>query len=118
MFVCLSGFKGASTTEVILRPCIKVLGCDGTAVNTGTTGGVCRLFELVTGSPVHWFICQLHGNELNLRHLFMSLDGPASGPRSFFGPIGKACAGDVWKGAVQQLSADQLLLLRKNQAII
>ena len=29
---------------------IRVLGCDGTAVNTGTTGGVCRLFELVTGS--------------------------------------------------------------------
>ena len=30
-----------------------LLSCDGTAVNTGTKGGVCRLFELVTESPVH-----------------------------------------------------------------
>ena len=39
---------------------VKVLGCDGTAVNTGTAGGLCRLFELVAGAPVHWFVCQLH----------------------------------------------------------
>ena len=107
---------------------IRVLGCDGAATNTGTTGGVCRLFELVTESPVHWFICQLHGNELNLRHLLLDLDGTAAGPRSFSGPIGKACAGDVWDSAVvnftpvsghtpdlpaevlQQLSTDQQLL--------
>lgn len=48
---------------------VKVLGCDGTAVNTGTAGGVCRLFELVAGSPVHRIICQLHNNDLNHRHL-------------------------------------------------
>ena len=114
---------------------IKVLGCDGTAVNTGTTGGVCRLFELVTGSPVHWFICQLHGNELNLRHLFQSLDGTTSGPRSFSGPIGRTCAGDVWESevvafepvpghvpdlppdVVHQLSTDQQLLHQLASAV-
>lgn len=74
---------------------VKVLGCDGTAVNTGTSGGVCRLFEIVTQSAVHWMVCQLHSNELNLRHLFMRLDGATSGPRSFSGPLGKACARDV-----------------------
>ena len=54
---------------------------------------------------MHWFICQLHGNELNLRHLFMSLDGTTSGPRSFSGPIGKACAGDVWEREVVAFEA-------------
>ena len=49
---------------------IRALGCDGTAVNTGIRGGVCRLFETFTGQPVHWFICQLHANELNLRSVF------------------------------------------------
>ena len=103
---------------------VKVLGCDGTAVNTGANGGVCRLFEIVTQSAVHWFVCQLHSNELNLRHLFMRLDGATSGPRSFGGPLGKACAKDVWTlelvmfdavqghtdimaDIVQQLSRDQ-----------
>ena len=32
---------------------ICVLGCDGAAVNTGRSGGVCRLFELIQGKPVH-----------------------------------------------------------------
>ena len=76
---------------------VKALGCDGTAVNTGAAGGVCRLFELVTEAPVQWFICQLHANELNLRHVLLSLDGTTSGRRSFAGPIGKECATDVWE---------------------
>ena len=114
---------------------IRVLGCDGTAVNTGTTGGMCRLFELVTGAPEHWFICQLHGNESNLRHLLLKLDGTTSGPRSFSGPIGKACAGDVWERdvvafesapgstpdlpaeVVQQRSIDQQLLYQLASAV-
>ena len=59
---------------------VKVLGCDGTAVNTGVNGGVCRLFELISGKAVHWFVCQLHSNELNLRHVLQKLDGTTSGP--------------------------------------
>ena len=69
---------------------IKVIGCDGTAVNTGTRSGVIRLMEENLQAPVHWFVCQLHANELPLRHLFAHLDGPTTGPCGFSGPIGKS----------------------------
>ena len=59
---------------------IVVIGADGTAVNTSRHGGVCRLFELLRDKPVHWFICQLHSNELNLRELFTRLVGVTTGP--------------------------------------
>ena len=107
-------------------------GCDGTTVNTGTKGGMCWLFELVTESHVQKFICQLHGNELNLRCLLLlNLNGTTTGPKYFSGPIGKTCAGEVWERdvvefetqgvvcrgtcpicrlIVQQLSMDQQLL--------
>ena len=115
---------------------VRVLGCDGTAVNTGTRGGVCRLFEMFIGRPVHWFICQLHANELNLRSVFQGLDGTTTGPRSFSRPLGVQCAGDVWRlpvtefqpvpaGAVEEipeqlvmeLSVDQQLLYRLAWAV-
>lgn len=71
------------------KTAIQALGCDGTAVNTGTNGGIVRLFELSLKRPVNWFICQLHSNELPLRHLFAHLDGPTTGPTGFSGQIGK-----------------------------
>ena len=82
-------------------------------------------------------ICQLHGNELGLRHYFEKSDGGfgTSGPESFKGPIGKACTQDlhllpvvefekvetslsdleekVWK----DLSRDQKLLYRWTKAV-
>ncbi|CAG4928614.1 unnamed protein product [Colias eurytheme] len=66
-----------------------VVGCDGTVVNTGAKGGVIRCIERSLQKPLQWFICQLHANELSLRHMFEKLDGTTSGPRSFMGPIGK-----------------------------
>ena len=84
-----------------------------------------------------WLICQLHGNELGLRHYFDKCDGgfETRGLDSFNGPIGKACKGDihlldtvefekietslgdledkVWK----DLSCDQQLLYRWTKAI-
>ena len=35
-----------------------VLGSDGAAVNTGRSGGICRLFELIQEKPVHigWYV--------------------------------------------------------------
>ena len=84
-----------------------------------------------------WLICQLHGNELGLRHYFDQCDGGfgTSGPDSFKGPIGQACKQDlhlletvpfekietslveledtVWK----DLSCDQQLLYRWTKAI-
>ena len=74
---------------------VRVQGCDGAAVNTGRSGGICRLFELIQGKPVHWFVCQLHSNELVLRELFRELDGKTSGPGSFTVPLGKAASGSV-----------------------
>lgn len=69
---------------------IKSVGCDGTATNTGIRGGIIRLLEVSLHRPLQWFICQLHANELPLRHLFEYLDGPTTGPKGFSGPIGKS----------------------------
>lgn len=68
---------------------LEAIGCDGTVVNTGIRGGIIRLLEKHFQKPLQWFICQLHGNELPLRHLFFHLDGETHGPSAFVGPIGK-----------------------------
>ena len=67
---------------------ISVVGCDGTVVNTGSKGGVIRLMEEELKKPLQWFVCQLHSNELPLRHLLLHLDGKTTGPKCFSGPIG------------------------------
>lgn len=72
---------------------LVAIGCDGTAVNTGPKGGIIRIMELKLKRPLHWFVCQLHANELPLRHLFAHLDGTTTGPRSFTGMIGKLLDG-------------------------
>lgn len=67
---------------------IVLLGCDGTAVNTGREAGVIRLFELKHG-PVQWSICMAHMNELPLRSLIEKLDGPFKSKNKLSGPIGE-----------------------------
>ena len=74
---------------------VVVIGADGTAVNTGKKAGVCRLFEIFEGNPAHWFICQLHSNEMTLRELFTKLDGSTTGPKAFSGSLGKQLAGEI-----------------------
>ena len=74
----------------IIMDDIVAIGSDGTAVNTGSTGGVNRLLELKLNRPLHWFICQLHANELPLRNLFQKLDGKTSGPSGFSGKLGRS----------------------------
>ena len=49
---------------------LKAVGADGARVNTGINNGCIRLLELEFMAPLHWFICQLHSNELPLRHIF------------------------------------------------
>ena len=68
---------------------LKAVGCDGTAVNTGTKGGAIRLLEKRLNKPLQWLICQLHANELPLRHLIEKIDGKTSGPMGFTGEVGK-----------------------------
>ena len=46
-----------------------------------------------------WLICQLHGNELYLRHVFTHR---TSGPDSFKGPLGQALMTEVHKMKVVQ----------------
>ena len=58
-------------------------------------GGVIQLLQVKLGRPLHYAICQLHENELPLRHLFSKLDGSTSGPNSFSGPIGNAIKDNV-----------------------
>lgn len=67
---------------------ISVIGCDGTVVNTGFKAGIIRLMEEEFNKPIQWFICQLHFNELPLRHLLLHLDGKTTGPKCFSGAIG------------------------------
>lgn len=68
---------------------ILAIGCDGTVVNTGNIGGVICSLEKQFERHLHWIVCQLHSNELPLRHLIEKLDGTTSGPRGFSGAIGK-----------------------------
>ena len=62
---------------------VGYVGCDGTAVNTGIRGGIIRLLEVALNRPLQWFVCQLHANELPLKHL----NGPTTGPHGFSSPI-------------------------------
>ncbi|KAK3921566.1 putative global transcription activator SNF2L1 [Frankliniella fusca] len=67
---------------------LEVIGCDGTATNTGHKSGIAMLLEKHLGRSLRWQICLLHFNELPLRHLITETDGPTSGPKCFQGPIG------------------------------
>lgn len=68
---------------------LVAVGCDGTNVNTGRNGGVIRFLEEHYSKPFQWLVCQLHANELPLRHLLQHLDGSTAGPKAFSGAIGK-----------------------------
>ncbi|GBM93426.1 hypothetical protein AVEN_268466-1 [Araneus ventricosus] len=49
--------------------------------------------ELILNRPLQWFVCQLHTNDLPLRHLFTHVDRTTTGPRSLIGEIRKSLAG-------------------------
>lgn len=66
------------------------VGCDGTNVNSGVNNGVIKKLEDKLQRPLQWFICQLHANELLLRHLFKHYDGDTTGPKGYSGPISSA----------------------------
>ena len=71
---------------------VECVVCDGTSTMTGCYNGLIASAEREMNKELQWCICQLHGNETPMRHLFQYLDGGhgTSGPRSFHGPIGKA----------------------------
>ena len=45
--------------------------------------------EILLGSPIHYFICQFHGNELPFRTVFYKYDGKPSVPEHWCCPIKK-----------------------------
>ncbi|GBM81125.1 hypothetical protein AVEN_143195-1 [Araneus ventricosus] len=49
--------------------------------------------ELILNRPLQWFVCQLHSNELPLRHLFAHVDRTTTGSSSLTGEIRKWLAG-------------------------
>ena len=66
-----------------------MVGCDSTNLNTGCNNGVIVNLERLLGRRLVWSICLLHTNELPLRHLIESIDGPTASGNTFCGPIGK-----------------------------
>ena len=67
-----------------------VAGADWTDANVGAENGAIHFLEMMLGKPLHYFICQLHGNELPFRALFYYYDGKPVGPEHWSGPIGKS----------------------------
>ena len=64
---------------------IYVFGADGT--NSAENGAI-HFLEMMLGKPLHYLVCQLHGNELPFRAVFYFYDGKTEGPKHWRGPIG------------------------------
>ena len=74
---------------VELDKSLLAVGGDSTNVNTGYKGGSIHYLEVGLGRRLVWIICQLHTNELPLRHLIIDLDGPTASGNKFTGPLGQ-----------------------------
>ena len=68
---------------------LYVAGCDGFCINTGSNGGIIHHLEMLLTWPLHYSICQLHGNELQFLAIFYYYDGKPSGPKNWQGMIGQ-----------------------------
>ena len=71
---------------------ILVIGGDSTNSMTGWQGGSLALLEKLANEKKFWVVCQIHTNELPLRHLIEKLDGKTTSKDGFSGPIGKKLA--------------------------
>ena len=66
---------------------LKFLGGDSTPMNTGHLGGTHAHLEKLLKRKLYWGICNIHTNELPLRHLIAILDGPTCSDTGFIGPV-------------------------------
>ena len=64
-------------------------GCDGCCVNTGPNGGVIHHLEMLLAWPLHYSICQLHGNEFSFQAIFYYYIGKPSDMENWQGTIGQ-----------------------------
>lgn len=85
----LKSFKMFFDDKKISSDYLLAVGCDGTNTNVGIKAGIIKLLELHLNRELHWFVCQLHGNELPLRHLINSFGCVTTGPSAFSGDFGK-----------------------------
>jgi len=67
---------------------LLAVGCDSTNLNTGYAGGVIQFLEKKLQRRLNWLICQLHTNELPLRHLVSHLDGRTVSNNCWSGVLG------------------------------
>lgn len=81
--------------ENLLDEPLYVAGADGTNSNVGAKNGAIHFLEMMLGRPLHYCICQLHGNELPFRALFYYYDGKPDGPEHWSGPVGKSIKNKV-----------------------
>ena len=95
--IATSVYSAIKDTALVQK--LKIVGSDETAVVTGKSKRFIASLETLIERPLKWAICLLHLNELPLRHVFQNLDGVASGPDSFSGPICRKLNGAVleWK---------------------
>ena len=68
---------------------VLVVGGDSTNSMSGWKGGSIAWLEKLLNRKLFWVICQIHTNELPLRHLIENIDGKTSSKGGFSGPIGK-----------------------------
>ena len=116
---------------------VQFLCGDSTNSNTGWRRGIIAWIERFLGRKVNWLICQLHTNELGLRHLFEELDGKTSSKSGWSGELGKLLKTtsnmginynfepitlgpgiiDLPEEIVNDLSKDQYLIYQRAQAV-
>ena len=112
---------------------INSIGCDGTNTNVGWKSGAIKRLEEKLERLLHGIICQLHSNELPLRHSLIHLEGKTSGPCQFTGPIGKLLhdtefeqhqivdfepiQANISADCITDLSSDQQYLLKLHRAV-
>jgi hypothetical protein len=65
------------------------VGGDSCNVNTGWKGGAIHYLEELLGRKLNWIVCDLHTNELPLRHLIITLDGKTLSNNRWSGPLGQ-----------------------------
>lgn len=85
----VKSFKMVLDDKNISSDYLVAFGCDGTDTNVGIKTGIIKLLELSLNRELHWFVCQLHVDELPLRHLINSFGGQTTGPKAFEGEFVK-----------------------------
>ena len=72
---------------------LYVAGCDSCRVSTGPNEVLSITWKMLLARPLHYSICQLHGNELPFQSIFYYYYGKPSGPKNWRGLIGQQIKG-------------------------